>query len=409
MPTLTKPQAEIAKDKHRFRVVCVGRRGGKTTLAVEEIKGVAIYKESRIAYIAPTYQQARDIAWQMLVKEFKKIAVKINESRLELEVKNTKNTTSLIQLRGWESIETLRGQSFDFLVIDEVASMRNFWINWQEVLRPTLTDRKGEALFISTPKGFNHFYDLYNTELKDKDFKSFHFTSYNNPYIPSEEIDLAKNQMTPDRFAQEYLADFKKTEGLVYKEFSREKHLYDILPQGVYQYITGIDFGYTNPAGVAHIYFNGEKYYLEDEWYKRERTETQIAEYVAQCKFEEAYPDPENPSAIEELRNRGINVREVAKGKDSVVSGIQKVRELLLNNKFLINRKCINTIYEFETYSYDDEKNDRENKEKPIASNNHLLDAIRYVVMMTWDIKQPNRHELYDLQKIRQERRNEFV
>jgi PBSX family phage terminase large subunit len=409
MPKLTTPQAEIAKDKHRFRVVCVGRRGGKTTLAVEEIKGIAIYKESRIAYIAPTYQQARDIAWQMLVKEFKSIAVKINESRLELEVKNIKNTTSLIQLRGWESIETLRGQSFDFLVIDEVASMRNFWVNWQEVLRPTLTDRKGEALFISTPKGFNHFYDLYNTELKDKDFKSFHFTSYDNPYIPSEEIDLAKNQMTPDRFEQEYLASFKKTEGLVYKEFSREKHLYDTLPDGIYQYIAGIDFGYRNPAAVAHIYFNGEKYYLEDEWYKRERTDTQLAEYVSACKFEEVYPDPENPSAIEELRNRGVNTREVIKGKDSIIAGIQKVRELFLNNKFLINRKCINTIYELETYSNDENNAERNENEKPIDKNNHLLDSIRYVVSMTWDIKQPTRHDIYNLEQIRKERRNEFV
>lgn len=61
---------------------------------------------------------------------------------------------SQIILRGWEAVETLRGQSFDFLVLDEVASMRNFWMGWNEVLSPTLTDRAGDALFISTPKGF---------------------------------------------------------------------------------------------------------------------------------------------------------------------------------------------------------------------------------------------------------------
>ena len=126
---LHQTQNEIASDTHRFRVLCCGRRWGKTTLAVEEIKGVALSKDARIAYIAPTFQQARDIAWQMLVKELKPITKKVNESRLELEVKNTKGGTSLIALRGWEAIETLRGQAFDFLVLDEVASMKNFWLN----------------------------------------------------------------------------------------------------------------------------------------------------------------------------------------------------------------------------------------------------------------------------------------
>ena len=135
---LTPTQKIVARDRHRFRVVDAGRRWGKTILSSEEIKGKAIADETRIAYIAPTYGQARDIIWQILVKELKDVAVKINESRLEIEVNNLKGTTSLIQLRGWESIETLRGQKFHFIVIDEVAMMKNFWVYWQEVIIPTL-------------------------------------------------------------------------------------------------------------------------------------------------------------------------------------------------------------------------------------------------------------------------------
>ena len=197
----------------------------------------------------------------MLIKELKPITKKINESRLELEVYTQDGKTSYIALRGWEAIETLRGQHFDYIVIDEVASMRNFWLHWQEVVRPTLTDRKGQALFISTPKGFNHFYDLYNMEwfvdpstgLTDPDYKSFHFTSYDNPHIPKEEIDKARHEMTEDRFSQEYLADFRKTEGLVYKEFSRERHCYSEEKISVYERIAGLDFGYTNPAAIPFI------------------------------------------------------------------------------------------------------------------------------------------------------------
>ena len=118
------------------------------------------------------------------------IIIKSKEApSLELEVKTINGGKSIIQLRGWESVETLRGQQFDFMVIDEVAMMRNFWLNWQEVLLPTLLIRKGSVMFISTPKGFNHFYDLYNTENTDKDFKSFHFTSYDNPYADREELE----------------------------------------------------------------------------------------------------------------------------------------------------------------------------------------------------------------------------
>ena len=375
-------QAEIAVDRTRFRVVNCGRRFGKTTLATEEIKGKAIGRPVRIAYIAPTYQQARDIAWESLKKELQGAIISINESRLEIHTKTIKGGESVIILRGWESIETLRGQAFDFIVIDEVAMMRNFWSNWQEVIRPTLTDRKGEVLFISTPKGFNHFFDLYNISLKDKDFKSFHFTSYDNPFIPKEEIDSAKTQMTPERFAQEYMATFSKTEGLVYKEFSREKHLYEELPQKTFTKISGIDFGYVNPAAVLDIREDGEDLYIDDEWYKTGRTDAQIAEYVAGCKFQAVYPDPESPSAIEELRNRGVNVREVVKGKDSIESGIQRVREMLLTGRLHINKRCINLISEFESYIYDDKKEELNQKEKPIKSNDHALDALRYVVMM---------------------------
>jgi len=109
-------------------------RFGKTTLAVEEIKGRVLSRPERIAYIAPTYQQARDIAWEMLKRELDPLIISANESRLELKVmtaKGDQNEYSLIVLRGWESIETLRGQKFYFLVLDEVAMMKYFWVQWK--------------------------------------------------------------------------------------------------------------------------------------------------------------------------------------------------------------------------------------------------------------------------------------
>lgn len=381
--TLHQAQAQIASDTHRFRVVNCGRRFGKTLLSVWEMFGFAVSKESRIAYIAPTYQQARDIAWNELKRITLPVQASVNESRLEVRVKNKGGTESLIILRGWESIETLRGQSYDLIVLDEVSSYRSFWENWQEVIRPTLTDRKGEALFISTPKGFNHFYDLYNLEGKDKDFKSFHFSTYDNPHIPREEVDKAKTELTEDRFAQEYMADFRKTEGLVYKEFRREKHLVSGEPDRVIKTIAGVDFGFTNPSAVLTIkkdYDN--RYFVVSEWYKRGKTDAEVADYVAACNFNEVFPDPESASGCEELRRRSVNVRDVLKNKDSIRNGINTVRELFKSNRLFIHRDCVNLITELETYAYPDKKPDHNEEEKPIKENDHALDALRYALMM---------------------------
>ena len=380
---LTPAQSQIAQDRHRFRVVNCGRRFGKTTLAVLEMIAKAVYGDNRqICYIAPTYQQARDIAWQELKRLSLPAVNKVNESRLEVTLNTTKGGTSTIMLRGWESIETLRGQKFDFIVVDEIASMRNWQTNWEEVIRPTLTDVKGEALFISTPKGFNHFYDLYNLQDRDSDYMSFHYTSYDNAHLPVEELEKAKQELTEDRFAQEYMADFRKTEGLVYKEFDRDVHVVNEIPEKSYtEYIAGIDFGFTNPTAVIHIKRDGDdNYYVTQEWYKKGRTEEQIADYVKSCGFNRVYPDPAAPSAIEVMNNKGIAIVDVIKNKDSIQNGINRVRQLLKMGKLHIHRDCVSLISEFETYSYPEKRPDNNEQENPIKENDHALDALRYAL-----------------------------
>jgi len=384
---LTKAQSKIASSTARFRVVNAGRRFGKTVLASEEIKGIALYKEARIVYIAPTIQQSRDIMWNQLKKELQPIIRKANESRLELEVINKDGKSSFIQLKGWEAIETLRGQAFDFIVLDEVASMRNFWIGWNEVLSPTLIDRRGSCMFISTPKAFNHFYDLFNMQEKDKDYESFHFTTYDNPNIPLDEIEREKATKPENTFAQEYLGSFRKSEGLVYKEFNREKHIYndqsEKQPINLTKYMAGIDFGFTNPTAIiACRKGHDNDYWIVSEWYKTNKTDEQIADVVMAYSFDEVYPDPESPSAIAELQKRGVYCKEVIKNKDSIKNGINRIRALFLQNKLHIHSSCINLINELETYSYPERRADKNEEENPIKENDHALDATRYMLFM---------------------------
>lgn len=400
---LTQKQAEIAKDNTRFRVVNAGRRFGKTILAVEEMIGVAVAnKDRRIAYVAPTFQAARDIAWDHLKSRCSPIATDINESQLKISIKTQHGGSSSITLKSWDAIETLRGQKFNFLVLDEVAMFRNFWSGWQEVLRPTLTDTKGGALFISTPKGFNHFWDLYNLEHDPEvagSFKSFHATTYDNPHIDPNEIEDARRVLTEDRFFQEYMADFRKQEGLVYKEFNRQQHVVTQDPDdgSVFEYIAGVDFGYTNPAAVVHVKKDTRGvYWVVNEWYERGRTDAQIADYVKGCGFNSVYADPENAGAIRELNLRGINVREVnkqgASGTSSVIAGIQMVRELFKQNRLKINGRCHNLIAELEMYAYPDMKDAVAMKEMPVKENDHALDALRYVIMSnTYNVPDPHK------------------
>lgn len=420
---LTPSQAIIARDTHRNRIVNCGRRFGKTTLSAEEIKGKVLVdrddrirrldipadeKENilrmsaedeyrcRVNYYAETYKDARDIAWGMFLKELKPIIVKTNDQRLEIIVRNRDNKQAIIRLRGWESVESARGTKSDFDIYDEVAKYRNFLMYQQEVLRPTLSDYIGETVYFSTPRGFNHFYDLYNLENTNKDYKSFHFTSYDNPLLSKTELEKAKEELTEDRFAQEYLADFRKTEGLVYKEFSRDRHLYgDTDIPNATEYIAGIDFGFTNPTAVIHIVRDSDdNYWVSKEWYQRQRTDAQIAEYVVSCKFNRVYPDPESPSAIEELNRKGVSVSEVIKNKDSIKNGINVVRELFKQNRLKIHTSCENLIAELETYSYADKRPDHNEEENPIKENDHALDALRYALMSNTSSSRITRDDL---------------
>lgn len=380
----------VAEDTHRYKVINAGRRWGKSTYVGWDMYISALNSDNgRFPYYAPTRDDARDIMWKPLLDICKPYTVYVNESRLEITVRNKYGTTSDIILYGWEAVQE-RGKGVgvknNHIYFDEVSKFKNFWYGWQEILRPTLMDLKGGATFISTPNGFNHFYDLTLMENKDRDYKYFHFTSYDNPYIPDGEIDKMKAEMTEDRFAQEGLGEFRKKEGLVYKEFNRSMHVTSEMPTTIVETLGGIDFGYTNPTAIITIKKDyNNVYWITNEWYQTRKTEDEVVDMVIQSKFNKVYPDPENASAIEAMRRKGVNIREVNKGKDSIISGIQKVRELFKQNRLMIHSSCINTIMEFESYAYPDTKGKITVDELPLGEYNHALDAIRYVIMSDID------------------------
>lgn len=389
---LHSAQKQIVNDTHRFRVINAGRRFGKSTLVAWEMFAMAVANENaRIPYYAPTRDDARDIMWKALKDICEPLIVgEPNESRLEINVRNRYGGVSLIVLYGWEAVQE-RGKGVgvknNHIFLDEVSKFKNFLFGWEEILRPTLIDLEGGATFISTPNGFNHFYDLTLKEGIDKDWKYFHYTSYDNPFLKAEELAKMKTEYPEDRFAQEVLGEFRKKEGLVYKEFNRASHVVNEIPRDlevVYK-LGGVDWGHTHPCAVITIKkdYDGN-YWITDEFFKQGLTEEDIIDYTVSAKFNKVYPDPENASGIAGLKKRGVNVKEVKKVKGSVVSGINKVREMLKQNRIRVLSSCVNVIEEFESYSYPDDK-DKVPNENPLKEGDDAMDAIRYVLMSDID------------------------
>jgi len=386
MLTLTPAQAKIAKSNKRFRFIRCGRRFGKTEFAIEDIVATALHRTGKVLYIAPTQSQARDIIWDKIKQRTKDFATKINEQQLEIRVPNVYGEESVIMLGSWEKVENLRGNEFVHIVLDEVREMKKapgFMHYWKNALKPTLLTTKGTADFLSTPNGYDHFYELEQEAQQYDQWGVFHFTSYDNPHNEKEELERLAKSEPDDVFAQEYLAEYRTKTGLVFKEFKRERHIYSEKEIDVAEVIIGVDFGYSNPAAALTIAKDRSgSYWITDEWYERGRDHLQIAEYVDSLGGNKVYPDPASPEAIKIMRDRGVNVMDVRKGADSIKVGISKIRQLLKLGRLHIHASCVNTIWEFENYEYPKKKLNQPEPEVPIKENDHAIDALRYAILM---------------------------
>jgi predicted phage terminase large subunit-like protein len=208
-------QQEVWNDSARFKVVAAGRRTGKSRLAAYLLIVNALQTErGHVFYVAPTQGQARDIMWQTLLEVGHPVIEGSHINNLQIKLING----ATISLKGADRPETMRGVSLKYLVMDEYADMKPEV--WEQILRPALADQKGQALFIGTPMGRNHFYELYLYGQKgdDESFASFHFTSFDNPILDPSEIEAAKKSMSSFAFRQEFMASFEALGGELFKE-----------------------------------------------------------------------------------------------------------------------------------------------------------------------------------------------
>lgn len=262
---LSPPQKIIADSEARFRVAVSGRRFGKTHIAIRELAKHARIQNQICWAVFPSYRMARTVVWDTLKNNLRKLnwIAKVNENDLSIKLVNG----SQIALKGADNFDSLRGVGLNFLVCDEVADIDEK--AWTEVLRPTLSDRQGKALFLGTPKGINNWlYDLYQrgqdpTELQ---WASWQYTTVDGGVVPLEEIQAARNDLDEATFCQEYLAAFNTTTNRVYYSFDRKQNIRafaDTIEKHEILY-TGWDFN-IDPMSVVITVRRGDILHVIDE------------------------------------------------------------------------------------------------------------------------------------------------
>ena len=213
---LLKWQQEVFKDTTRFKVVAAGRRCGKSRLSAVSllIEGLNCPEGSAVMYIAPTLGQARTIIWDLLHELGRPVIKSSHINNLEILLVNGRK----ILVRGADNPDSLRGVSLTYVVLDECAFIKEDV--WQKIIRASLSDKKGRALFISTPSGRNWFYDVFKLgqEETDDEWRSWHFTTKDNETIDPKEIEAAERTLSSFAFKQEYLSSFDNAGQEVFKE-----------------------------------------------------------------------------------------------------------------------------------------------------------------------------------------------
>ena len=389
---LTLPQSEIFLCPSRFVSVVAGRRFGKTFLSTGKLLEQAIKAPNRnVWYVAPTYGAAKEIAWDMLIASIPPEYVsKTNETSLTLRLING----SVIALKGAEKPNNLRGRALDFVVLDEFADMRPE--AWYEVLRPSLSDRQGGCLFIGTPKGRNHFYDIWGKGIDgDDNWASFQYTTLQGGNVPEEEVAAARNDLDERTFQQEYEAAFVNYSGIIYYGFSREDSVRKIEDNNSTLHI-GLDFN-IDPMSAVVCLRNGNTLLAIDEIVMfGSNTDEMVSEIRSRYGDRPViiYPDPASRQRktsaggrtdLSILQNAGFSVK--SKNSHALVRDcINAVNSRLLSSggdrHLYIDPKCKQTIKGLERQTY------KEGTSQPNKDGfDHMNDALGYLVEYLFPVR----------------------
>lgn len=314
---LHEGQYEVANDTHKYRVINAGRQWGKSVLSRLIVLQWALKTPGIYWVVSPTYRQGKQNHWLNLKKEIPREWIQ-NSNEVELSI--TLKNGSIIELKGAENPDSLRGAIINGLCVDEIASIHNWEWLWEEVLSATMVRHDAPAIFISTPKGFNAFYELFNKgQGNELNWKSWHFTSYNNPYLSKGVIDEKKKELTEDTFMQEYMADFRKHTGIAHKEWDREINFIEEfeIPSN-WQRARGFDYGSVDFTASVRVVIDDEDNWFVDNCYLNNTSDVKSHAEAIRAQdygfgFVPCWGDPTGKQWVEEFAMHEINIQDANK------------------------------------------------------------------------------------------------
>ena len=393
---LTEPQREVWDDPCRFKLLCSGRRFGKTYLCISRLVAWAIERPGTLNwYVTQNYKAAKQIAWRQLkIMVPPEMFVKKNESELSVELTNG----SVIALKGADNADSLRGVSLSSLIVDEAAYVKQD--AWEMVLRPALSDQGGPAWFITTPAGLNWFHDLWEQAQDQPDWSTHSYTTIQGGNVPAEEIEAARRTLDERTFRQEYLASFETLTGRVYPDFDGD-NIDDTIGDMGGEILLGCDFNVGVMAGVLGSRV-GDTLHIWDEVALKQSNTDEMCMHLKN-KFPNrqivAYPDPtgsaRKTSAAGEtdhgiIRKYGfkcISPKHPWAVKDKINSTNWLIRTAHGDCKMLIHPRCKNTIKALKNVTYKEGSEDYVIDKT--ANIEHWTDGLGYLVLGAFNQVKP--------------------
>jgi hypothetical protein len=391
---------------------------GKTFFSTQHAWISAVLKQGRYFIVFQTYKQAHEVVWRQYVPLIpKELIHKKNEQDLLIELNYIENTPiklpngetimvnhdktkprSTIQLLGSDQADTHRGFKGDGIIFDEYATQNPD--HWDAVYKHFFTTTNGWAIFMGTPRGYNHFYDLVEFAKEDDRWFYQQATWRDSPYVKKEFIDEERAEATKkgtlSTFLQEVELEFRAVQGAVYPSFNREVHI--VKPHDIpddLTYYGAIDFGWHTTAFLLLGVDKDQNWYVIDEVYGREETLTdvmpRIRDKLADKRISLIIGDSANRDAIEimgkEYPMMGVNKANDTKGYQmgiSLVTEKLKPRIQLTGPPkptLFFSSVCKNLIREIEAYRFPEDKPERNPSDVPVKEDDHGPDALRYLFL----------------------------
>jgi hypothetical protein len=395
---LTKPQTRVWKSRARFKIISAGRRFGKSYLALTWLVNNALTLGGLNYYIAPSYVMGKQIAWRLLKELFGDHIKTKNESELFVEFENG----SIVQIKGADNRDSLRGVSLSSVCLDEASFMVQEV--WTEVIRPATSDKQAPVLFISSPSGWNWFKELYDYASlgEDINWQAWTFTTADGGNVKPEEIEAAKRELPIKTFNQEYLASFETLSNRVYSNFDRMHNVAESDPDlnDFPDLYIGIDFN-VNPMSAIVGVKSADQLFLLDEIILPNSNTTELSAEIKRRYPKHkirVYPDPSGRArktsaaggitdfAI--LEQNGFSVI-APRAHPPVADRINEVQAMLQNangqRRLFVSKKCKDMIKSLDGLVYK-EKTGAPDKDSGL---DHITDALGYLVHSEFPILKP--------------------